>query len=346
MKHHHRAKNKSTMHCLSTTDQDEMKKTQIPEVLLSSGHKMPFIGMGTAAVPLPPAEILVPVLINAIETGYRHFDSATLYGSEESLGQAVAEALDRGLITSRGDLFITSKLWCSDAHHDLVLPALKKSLQRLGLGYVDLYLIHMPARVKPEVEGLDFEEEDFLPFDIKGTWEAMEECSRLGLCKSIGVSNFSSKKISQLLEHATICPAVNQVEMNVAWQQKKLLEFCKEKGIHVSAWSPLGANGASWGSLAVMKSPILEEIAAAKVKIVAQIALRWILEQGASVIVKSFNTERMKLNLQIFDRELSTEDTKKIMNIPQRRGYSGEKFISKDHGPYRSLQEFWDDDYQ
>ncbi|KAI9384287.1 hypothetical protein POPTR_012G039901v4 [Populus trichocarpa] len=155
---------------------------------------------------------------------------------------------------------------------------------------------------------------------MKGTWEAMEECSRLGLCKSIGV------------------------EMNAAWQQKKLLEFCKEKGIHVSAWSPLGANGACWGSLAVMESPILKEIAAAKVKSVAQIALRWIQEQGASVIVKSFNKERMKLNLQIFDWELSTEDTEKIKNIPQRRGYSGEMFISKDYGPYKSLEEFWDDD--
>lgn len=188
-----------------------MKRAQIPEVLLSSGHKMPLIGMGTVAVPLPPPETLVPVFINGIESGYRHFDSAALYGSEESLGQAVAEALDRGLISSREDLFITSKLWCPDAHRDLVLPALKKSLQRLRLEYVDLYLIHMPARVKQEVEGLNFSEEDLLPFDIKGTWEAMEECSRLGLCKSIGVCNFSSKKISQLLEHATISPAVNQI---------------------------------------------------------------------------------------------------------------------------------------
>jgi diketogulonate reductase-like aldo/keto reductase len=106
-----------------------MKTTEIPEVLLSSGHKMPLIGMGTVAVPLPPSEIIVPVFINAIEIGYRHFDSASLYGSEESLGQAVAEALDRGLLSSREDLFITSKLWCPDAHHDLVLPALKKSLQ-------------------------------------------------------------------------------------------------------------------------------------------------------------------------------------------------------------------------
>ncbi|KAG6753789.1 hypothetical protein POTOM_041787 [Populus tomentosa] len=297
-----------------------MKRAQIPEVLLSSGHKMPLIGMGTVAVPLPPPETLVPVFINAIESGYRHFDSAALYGSEESLGQAVAEALDRGLLSSREDLSITSKLWCPDAHRDLVLPALKKSLQRLRLEYVDLYLIHMPARVKQEVEGLNFSEEDLLPFDIKGTWEAMEECSRLGLCKSIGV------------------------EMNAAWQQKKLVELCKEKGIHVSAWSPLGANGASWGSLAVMESPILKEIAAAKEKSVSQIALRWIHEQGASVIVKSFNKERMKLNLQIFDWELSTEDTEKIKIIPQRRGYSGEVFISKDYGPYRSLEEFWDDD--
>ncbi|CAK7324848.1 unnamed protein product [Dovyalis caffra] len=323
-----------------------MERKQIPEVLLSSGHKMPLIGMGTTATTLPPSEILIPTFINAIEVGYRHFDTAALYGSEESLGQAVAEALERGLINSRQDLFITSKLWCSDSHPDLVLPALKKSLQRLGLDYVDLYLIHLPVRLKQEVEGHNFTEEDLLPLDIKGTWEAMEECSRLGLCMSIGVSNFSPKKISQLLEHATISPAVNQVEMNAAWQQKKLLQFCKDKGIHVSAWSPLAANGAAWGSLAVMESPILKEIAVAKGKSVAQVALRWIHKQGASVIVKSFSQERMKLNLQIFDWELSKEDIEKIKHIPQRRGFSGEKFVSKYYGAYKSLKELWDDDDQ
>ena len=164
--------------------------------------------------------------------------------------------------------------------------------------YVDLYLVHWPVRLRKEAPDKDFRGEEVLPWDMKGTWEAMEECCRLGLAKSIGVSNFSCKKLSQLLQYAAIPPAVNQVlkqgvcrgiigrasswvddeiervfqvEMNAAWQQAKLREFCREKGIHVSAWSPLGANGAFWGSLAVVESPILKEISAAKGRSLAQV---------------------------------------------------------------------------
>ncbi|KAL3724879.1 hypothetical protein ACJRO7_029965 [Eucalyptus globulus] len=315
----------------------------VPEVVLSSGERMPLIGMGCAASPPPPPEVLTSILLEAIEVGYRHFDTAALYGTEEALGRAVAEALDRGLIKSRNQIFITTKLWCTDAHPDLVLPALKNSLQRLGLEYVDLYLIHWPVRLKEGTEGFDFKGK-VLPFDIKGTWEAMEECSKLGLAKSIGVSNFGTKKLSDLLLHATIPPAVNQVEMNVAWQQEKLRGYCREKGIQVSAWSPLGANGAAWGTLAVMESPVLKEIAIAKGETLAQVALRWIHEQGACVIVKSFNKERMKGNLQILEWELSQEDSDKIkFQIPQRRGCPGDMYISEE-GPYKSLDELWDGD--
>ncbi|KAK2632000.1 hypothetical protein EUGRSUZ_L02143, partial [Eucalyptus grandis] len=246
-----------------------MSNVVVPEVVLNSGIRMPLIGMGGGADSLPPPDVLTSIFLDAIEVGYRHFDTAANYGSEEVLGRAVAEALDRGLIKNRGDIFITTKLWCTDAHPGLVLPALKKSLRKLGLEYVDLYLIHWPVRVKEGLEGYNFKGQ-MLPFDIKGTWEAMEECSKLGLAKSIGVSNFGTEKLSQLLMHATIPPAVNQVEMNVGWQQEKLRAYCREKGIHVSAWSPLSANGASWGSLAVVESPVLKEISIAKGKTVAQ----------------------------------------------------------------------------
>ncbi|XP_048132166.1 methylecgonone reductase-like isoform X1 [Rhodamnia argentea] len=321
-----------------------MSDVVVPEVVLSSGARMPLIGMGGATSNLPPPDVLTSIFLDAIEVGYRHFDTAACYGSEEALGRAVAEALDRGLVKRRGDIFIATKLWCTDAHPGLVLPALKKSLQRLGLEYVDLYLIHWPIRVKEGTEGFDFKGK-MLPFDVKGTWKAMEECSKLGLAKSIGVSNFGTKKLSQILMHATIPPAVNQVEMNVGWQQGKLREYCREKGIHVSAWSPLGANGAPWGSSVVMESLMLKEIAIARGKTVAQVALRWIHEQGASVIVKSFNKERMKENLQILDWELSQEESDKIkLQILQRRGFSGEALIFED-GPYKSLDELWDGDH-
>ncbi|GFP88464.1 methylecgonone reductase [Phtheirospermum japonicum] len=183
--------------------------------------------------------------------------------------------------------------------------------------------------------------EDMLEFDIKGVWEGMEECYKLGLAKSIGVSNFSCAKLSKIFNFANIPPAVNQVEMNVAWQQHKMLQFCKEKNIHVCAWSPLGANGAMWGSLSVMESPILKQIATTTNKSVAQVALRWIYEQGASPIVKSYNKERMKENLQIFDWELSEEQVCEIQKIPQAKGFKGDMFIFPE-GQYKTLEELWD----
>ncbi|MED6180395.1 hypothetical protein PIB30_009744, partial [Stylosanthes scabra] len=220
----------------------------------------------------------------------------------------------------------------------------ERGLRKLGLEYVDLYLILWPVRLKPEAEGAgEFRKDYVIPFDIKGTWQAMEECQRMGLAKSIGVSNFAIKKLTKLLENATIPPAVNQVEMNVTWQQGKLREFCKQKGIHVSAWSPLGAYKTTWVSNSVMESPILKEIATARHKSVSQVALRWIYEQGASVIVKSFNKERMKQNLDIFEWELSQEEAMKISQIQQRRVCTGEEFVSED-GPYNSLEELWDGD--
>ncbi|CAL5184851.1 unnamed protein product [Lathyrus oleraceus] len=317
-----------------------MESKSIPEVLLNSGHKMPMLGFGTGTVPLPPSYELIPAFINAIKVGYRHFDTAAYYGSEESLGQAITQALEQGLIKSRNELFVTTKLWCTDSHPGLVLSALENSLKRLDLEYVDLYLIHFPVRLRQGVKGINYNNGDILPFDMKGTWEDMEKCVNLGLTKSIGLSNFGIKRISEILQYATIPPALVTVEMNAAWTQENLRNFCKEKGIHVSAWSPLGANGAVWGSLAVMESPILKEIATSLGKSVAQVALRWVIEQGSTPIVKSFNKERMKGNLEIFDWKLSKYDLEKIKKIPQYRAFKGERFISE-NGPYKTAEDLW-----
>ncbi|KAG9457654.1 hypothetical protein H6P81_002162 [Aristolochia fimbriata] len=313
----------------------------VPEATLSSGQKIPLLGMGTAVEPRPPPELVTSVALTAIEVGYRHFDTAAAYETERPLGTAIAEALRRGLVESREELFVTSKLWCRDGHPDLVLPALRKTLENMGLDYVDLYLIHWPVSLKKGSEGPSIRKEDIMAMDVKSVWKAMEECSKLGLAKSIGVSNFTSKKLEDLLSTATIPPAVNQVEMNTGWQQKKLVGFCKEKGIHISAWSPLGANGAAWGTLNVMGSPVLKEIAEAKGKSVAQVALRWLLQQGASAVVKSFNKKRMEENLKIFDWELTEEELNKIEGCPQGRGFSGDVFVSP-QGTFKSLEELWD----
>ncbi|KAG6501152.1 deoxymugineic acid synthase 1-B-like [Zingiber officinale] len=316
----------------------------IHEVPLSSGSKtMPRIAMGTAAFPLPPFDTTRDAILHAIKIGYRHFDTASLYSSEGPLGEAVAEALRLGLIVSRDELFITSKLWIRDAQSHLVLPALRKSLRSLQLEYLDLYLIHFPICAKPEDTPTSISKDELMPIDISSVWAAMEECQRMGLTKYIGVSNFSIKKIEKLLSTATIPPVANQVEVNPLFQQKKLREFCIAKGIQLCAYSPLGARGTEWGQDWVMECEILQQIAKAKGKTLPQICLRWVYEQGDCVIVKSFNKKRLTENLDILDWELNEEERASISSIPQRRGNQALYFISE-NGPYKSLEEFWDDE--
>ncbi|XP_050287415.1 non-functional NADPH-dependent codeinone reductase 2-like isoform X3 [Quercus robur] len=317
--------------------------TKIPKMELSSSSgpvSMPVIGFGSAADNNDSA-ILISAVLESIKLGYRHFDTASAYGTEQALGEAIAEALRLGLIPSRDDLFVTSKLWPTEAHAHLVLPSLQKSLRTLQLEYLDLYLIHWPITVTPGKGESPFDKQDLMPMDFKSVWAAMEECQRLGLTKSIGVSNFSCKKLENLLSFATIPPSVNQVEMNPVWQQNKLTEFCKANGIIVTAFSPLGAKGVSWGTNDVMDNEVLKEIAKTRGKTVAQVCLRWIYEQGAALIVKSYNKERLKENLQIFDWELSEDDYDKIGQIKQHRMMLQEELVSA-HGPYKSIEELWD----
>ncbi|WVZ85821.1 hypothetical protein U9M48_032689 [Paspalum notatum var. saurae] len=293
----------------------------VPEVALRSGNArpMPAVGMGTASFP-PVHEAAKSGVLAAIEVGFRHFDTAFAYGTEKPLGDAVAEAVSRGLIRSRDEVFVTSKLWCTQSHPDLVLPSLRQTLENLQMEYVDLYLIHWPVCLKPGAATFPpNRKEDAVPLDVEGVWRAMEECQRLGLAKAIGVSNFTTRHLDRLLATAAVPPAVNQVELNPVWQQRTLRAYCAEKGIHVTAYSALG--GQSWDGQpnAVLESPVLAEIAAARKKTVAQVALRWIYEQGVTPIVKTYNKERLKQNLEIFDWELTEEDRLNISQIPQKK---------------------------
>ncbi|KAF0890280.1 hypothetical protein E2562_002693 [Oryza meyeriana var. granulata] len=188
--------------------------------------------------------------------------------------------------------------------------------------YVDLYLVHWPMSIKPTKPHYPMKREDIVPMDLRGVWQAMEECHRLGLAKMIGVSNFTTKKLQELLAFAKIPPTVNQVELNPVWQQKKLMEFCKEKGIHVTAYHPLGGQRRTSTVNPVLHSDVLKEIAEAKGKSVAQISLRWIYEQGASMVTTSTKRDRLKENIEIFDWQLSDEDRLKISQIPQHKKVS------------------------
>ncbi|KAJ0100165.1 hypothetical protein Patl1_19856 [Pistacia atlantica] len=171
---------------------------------------------------------------------------------------------------------------------------------------------------------------------------AMERCLELGLCRTIGVSNFSSKKIQRLLDFASVPPAVNQVEMHPMWRQSKLREVCGEHKIHVSAYSPLGGPGNSWGSTAVVEHPIIQAIALKHKATPAQVALKWGLSKGASVIVKSFNQERIRENMASFNLKLDDEDLIQIDNLEEWKIMRGDFLINQTTSPYRTLEDLWD----
>ncbi|PUZ71076.1 hypothetical protein GQ55_2G285900 [Panicum hallii var. hallii] len=310
----------------------------VPEVALPSGdaRPMPVIGLGTAVMFHVRPEDTQDAVLAAIELGFRCFDTAYLYGTERQLGDAVAEAVRRGLVRSREEVFVTSKLWCTQCHPDLVVPSLRETLQNLQMEYLDLYLIHQPICQKPGPPVFPAKREDARPFDFKGVWQAMEECQRLGLARAIGVSNFTTKHLDKTLPFATITPAVNQVEVNPVCQQQKLRTYCAEKGIHVQAFSPLG--GQSWNgeANAVLESEVLAEIAKARGKSVAQVSLRWVYEQGVSIVVKTYNKERLRQNLELFDWELTDEDRLKISQIPQKK-LQGGAFMFYPEGEFTSV---------
>ncbi|XP_071686946.1 D-galacturonate reductase-like [Rutidosis leptorrhynchoides] len=299
-----------------------MMAISIPETTINSsnGRPVPLIGMGVAkSANDGNTEKVKAAIIEAIKVGYRHFDTAAVYGTEQPLGEAIEEALRLSLIKSRTELFVTTKLWCNATESHLVLPAIKQSLKNLRLEYVDLYLIHWPVTLKCEGYKFPIPNECVSAINIKQVWEAMENCQNLGLSKSIGVSNFNPRRLEEILSFAKIPPVVNQVEMNPIWQQKKLNEFCKKHDILLTGYSPLGAAGSSWGHNRVMESDVLQDIAKSRGKSIAQISLRWLYEQGVSFVVKSFNKERMKQNLEIFDWSLSEEELNRISQIPQQK---------------------------
>ncbi|XP_050224755.1 non-functional NADPH-dependent codeinone reductase 2 [Mercurialis annua] len=308
-------------------------------VRLNCGIRMPILGFGTFTFQndMQKTELAIHT---ALEMGYRHIDTAKVYGSEPAVGNALSEAiLDQTV--NREDVFVTSKLWGSD-HHDPV-SALNQTLRNLGMEYLDMYLVHWPVKLKPWACSPIPQEEDFEKYlDIESTWAGMERCLDLGLCRSIGVSNFSSNKIIQLMDFASVPPVVNQVEMHPMWKQSKLRGVCGDYRIHVSAYSPLGGPGNAWGSTAVVDHPVIKSIAFKHRATPAQVALKWGLSKGSSMIVKSFNQNRMRENMEALNLKLDKQDINDIDKLEEWKIMRGEVYVNNTTSPYRTIQHLWD----
>lgn len=268
-------------------------------IKLNNGVLIPQPGFGTFMT--KDGEEAIQAVKWAVETGYRHIDTAAIYNNEKGVGEGI-----RQCGVSREELFVTSKVWNSERGYDKTLKAFDKTMDDLGLDYLDLYLIHWPANERQfgkKASKLNQE-----------TWRAMEKLYEEGRIKAIGVSNFMPHHIERLMEKATVKPAVNQIEFHPGLLQKDCVEFCKEQEITVEAWSPLGRGELIFDEL-------LMGLAEKYGSTVAQLIIRWVMQHDIVPLVKSTKQTRIEENFQVFDFKISSEDMQRIDEMkPVRMG--------------------------
>lgn len=268
---------------------------------LSNGVQIPKIGFGTWQIP-DGTEVYNSVS-HALKVGYRHVDTAQIYRNEEGVGRAIADSE-----LAREKIFLTTKIWNDKHDYELAKASIDESLEKLSVEYVDLLLIHWPNPAA-------LRENDAWKAGNAGAWKAMEEAYKLGKVRAIGVSNFMIHHLEALFETAEIKPHVNQVLLAPGCPQEELVSFCRQHGILLEAYSPLGTGS-------IFNNPLVQELAEKYGKSIAQIALRWSLQKGFLPLPKSVTPNNIEANLQIFDFELSAED---IARLDKVEGVSQQK---------------------
>jgi diketogulonate reductase-like aldo/keto reductase len=285
---------------------------------LSTGANMPIIGLGTWRA--DRGKVGEAVTYALTECGYRHIDCAWIYGNEKEIGEAFKKVFG-GNTVKRDEVFVTSKLWNSFHAKKRVAKACKETLNNLKLEYLDLYLVHWGLATPPEDtdDNKDVVDKNGVliteRIPIRETWEAMEELVKLGLVKAIGISNFTTMMILDLLSYATVPPAVNQIELHPYLQQTRFVEFCQHKRIVVTAYSPLGRPGTG-GKL--INDPVIGDIATKHEKTPAQILLRWGIQRDTIVIPKSITRKRIQENFDVLDFELSRTEMQAIAGLDRK----------------------------
>jgi 2,5-diketo-D-gluconate reductase A len=255
--------------------------SEIPQMTLNNGVEMPALGFGVYQI---PAEQTEQAVTDALAAGYRSLDTAAAYQNEEAVGRAIAAS---GI--PRSELFVTTKLWIQKPGEDNAKRAFEASLKRLGLDYVDLYLIHQPLG------------------DYYSSWRAMQEVNREGLAKAIGVANFYPDRLMDLIDHNEVTPAVNQIETHPFFQRTADQALMREHGVQIESWGPFAE-----GKNNIFSDPTLSEIGATHGKSVAQVVLRWLIQRDVVVIPKSVRPDRMRENIDVFDFELTDDEMARI----------------------------------
>ena len=310
-----------------------------------NNDKMPVLGLGTWKS--AKGEVY-EVVRKAIEIGYRHFDCASFYGNESEIGMAISDAIKNGDV-AREDLWITSKLWNNRHKKDDIQAACEITLKDLTLDYLDLYLIHWPVVLENQASYAQ-QSSDLISLSevpLTQTWQGLIDLKEKGLTKHIGVSNFSIKKINQIIEESGVVPEVLQIELHPFLQQPKILNFTQEKGIFLTGYCPLGsADRPAVRILAdepkLFQQQIILDIAKDKDISPAQVILAWAVNRGTSVIPKSVNPERLKQNLEAADIELSTQEMTEMNSLDLHYRYIKGDFWCLEGSDY-TLENLWDE---